>query len=711
MSNSCLSCTKWVKCTDPDKAGSYVCPKYTEQGNVVSLKFLDDLDNLEFSSEEKEKEFFDAKETEINNILEKYLSNDLPIAKDLKVDDSHIPLMKNFYDFCFNDKWGFRGIVPFARQLWIGLKLFGEICPKCTKKKYFRSVFSIKVNYAPEKITKKLTLFEHGVCPKCGTRKSKLAKKGKLDLYSELAHISGQRSGKSIATSFYITYVTHQFLKLQKPAELVLGVPNQYLVGTVVAPNMKDCMTLLWRPILDAMADSPWFDAYHELMRDCNKKYKVDSFKVKDTYLDYGFRKILLCPQAANLRTLRGKSRFFYGIDELDYFDAEGDDKITVSGHGIWDALNASMVTAFTECNNLLLRGYDSMPLPVAFNISSPCKVPGVLSEMVNKPVSGVLALRTPTWEINPKMPRNSPAIIKAYEKDYEQAETNFGANPPSSGSPFISKDFNLEKLFCAGKNRVNYQYDHMLDDFDGIMRNYRYAKITGINNSNYVWGSVLTLDAGFSNNSFSLVIGHKEDGKPVYDVIIEVIPEYKKNVVHFSKIVNDVVKPLIKEFNVKIVSADRWQSLHLLSHLASEFPQLKLCQQYSVKYSDFENFHNFVTSFGVSFPKLEMKAEDCIQLTSAYPDCFYFKPAAHLFNQFHTVQDKGHTVDKGVNRTDDIFRALVLNHRYLSDLKFDKHLFHKHKKVGVRAIISDGSGAAGTGSVKGRNGKGIIAG
>ena len=43
-------------------------------------------------------------------------------------------------------------------------------------------------------------------------------------------------SGKSIASSFYATYLIHLFLKLQKPADLFLGVPNQFLVGTVVAP-------------------------------------------------------------------------------------------------------------------------------------------------------------------------------------------------------------------------------------------------------------------------------------------------------------------------------------------------------------------------------------------------------------------------------------------------------------------------------------------
>jgi hypothetical protein len=710
VTESCMSCIKWISCNNPLKARKFSCEKYDNKRESISLDFLDDLDNVEFSSKKEEDEFFNAKAVEIDELLERYLDSDLPVSKDLKVDDSHIPQMKNFYDFCFNDEWGFRGIKPFARQLWIGLKLFGEICPVCTKKKYFKKVTGIRVNYDPEKITKKLTLLEHGVCPKCKARKHQLVKKGKLPVYSELAHISGQRSGKSVATSFYITYLVHKFLKLQKPAELILGVPNQYLVGTVVAPNMKDCMTLLWRPVLDAMGDSPWFDAYHKLMYDSNKKYKVDSFKIKDTYLDYGFRKILLAPQAANLRTLRGKSRFFSGVDELDYFDANGDDKITISGHGIWDALNMSLATAFTECYNLLMRGYDNIPIPVAFNISSPCKTPGVLSEMVENPVSGVMALRTPTWEINPKMPRNSPAIQKAYEKNPIQAETNFGANPPANGSPFISTDTKLDLLFTATKNRVTYQYEHLKDDFDGEMRIYRYAKITNCNSSNYVWGSVLSMDCGVSNNSFSLTVGHKEKGKVVYDVVIEIIPEHKKNILHYERIINDVVKELIRQFNVKVVLADRWNSLYLLHQLGTEFPQLLVCKQYSVKYVDFEMFRSYILDQGICFSKLEMPAEQCVQLTGDYPNCFYYKPFAHLYNQIFTVQDTGKNVDKGIGRTDDTFRAMVLGGVYLCDPKHDKLLFHKQKNKGSRALISDGAGAAGSGAF-GKNGRGIIAG
>lgn len=715
MKKSCLSCSKWVTCAYPKKSGSYSCDEYAEQDSVLPLDFLTNLDSVTFASPKEEAKFYEDKEVELTELLEGYLDSNVPVPKDLKVDDGHIPTMKNFYEFCFNKEWGFKNIRPFARQLWIGLKLFCEICPKCTKRKYFEKVTSIRVNYDPIKITKKLTLLEHGICPKCGARKSELVRKGKIKLYNELAHISGQRSGKSIATSFYITYLVHQILKLQKPAELFLGVPNQFLVGTVVAPNFKDCITLLWRPILDAMADSPWFDAYHTLLKECNKKYGVEGFKLKDTYLEYGFRKLLLAPQAANLRTLRGKSRCFYGVDELDYFDGDADskDKITVSGHGIWDALNTSMTTVQQASYNLLMQGWDAIPTGMAFNISSPCIIPGTLSQLIANPVEGVLALRTPTWEINPKMPKDSPIIKKAYSKDAIQAETNFGANPPSSGSPFISTDFKLEVLFDGVKNRVTYQYEHVKDSMDGIERLYRYAKLTGINTSNYNYGSVLAMDCGVSNNSFSLAVGHKENAKPTYDVIVEIMPEQGVSILHYPLIVKHVIKPLIESFNVKVVLADRWQSLYLLQKLATDYPaDIKICKQYSMKYVDFLLFKNYVTSLGVSFSRLELNVLQCIQLSGDYQKIFEYKPFAHLYHQFITVQDKKYTVDKGIDRTDDNFRAVALANHFFSDAKNDKYLEHKAKRGNERrGLISDGSGGAGSGILKTKNNKGIIAG
>lgn len=717
MKESCLTCSKWITCTVPGKAAKYLCADFKEQDDIMPLNFLDNLDSVKFKSEKEEQEFYDGKELQLTELLENYLDSKAPVPKDLKVDDGHIPHMKNFYEFCFDKKWGFRGIVPFPRQLWVGLKLFGEICPICTKPKYFNNIKKIKVNYDPKKLTRKLTLLEHGVCPKCNARKSELVKSGKLQIYTELGAIFGQRSGKSIVVSFLVVYLTHIFLKLQKPADLFLGVPNQYLTGTVVAPNMKDCMTLLWRPILDAMADSPWFDEYHKLLKECNKKYGVEAFKVKDTYIDYGFRKIVILPQAANLRTLRGRSRWFYGCDELDYFDAteEGKSKITISGKGVWDALNTSMATVQQAAHNLLMQGWDAIPTGIAFNISSPCINPGVLSQLIAKPVEGLLALRLPTWEVNPKMPKDSPIIKKAYDVDAVQAETNFGANPPSSGSHFINPQFKLGELFGNLKNRVDYQYDHVKDNLDGLERLYRFSRITGLNSSNYNYGSVLSIDCGFSNNGFSIVIGNREKVKDnlklEFPVIIDVLPEVGKSVIHFPKMVNDTIERLIAAFNVKVVVADRWQSIFLLHNLKTKFPHLVICQQYSVSYEDFMLFKSFILAKAVGFPKLEIPEKQCIELdTSApYPHYFDIKPAAHLYHQIITVQDKAYTVDKGENRTDDIFRAIVLNSVFLMHKKAEEWLFHKAMSTGKKAVISDGSGGSGGGAIKGKNGKGLI--
>ena len=714
MKKSCLDCSKWVSCSYLKKSGSYSCSEFSEQSSVLPIDFLTNLDSVVFQSSKEEDKFYKDKELQLSDMLENYLDAKVPVPKDLKVDDGHIPAMPNFYSFCFDEKWGFKDIKPFARQLWIGLKVFCEICPRCTKKKYFQSLYSIRVGYKPEKILKKLTLLEFGVCPKCNARKSDMVKSGELIIYTELAHISGQRSGKSIATSFYITYLVHQILKLQKPADLFLGVPNQFLVGTVVAPNFKDCITLLWRPILDAMADSPWFDAYHELMKECNKKYGIEGFKMKDTFLEYGFRKLLLAPQAANLRTLRGKSRVLYSADELDYFSADEDSKskITVSGMGIYDALNTSMSTVQQSSYSLLMKGYDNIPTAIAFNISSPCISPGVLSQLIAKPIEGTLALRTPTWEINPKMPKDSPAIKRAYSIDALQAETNYGANPPTSGSPFISKSFKLINLFSGIKNRITYQYEHKIDNFDGIERLYKYAKIVGMNTANYDVGSVLSMDAGFSNNSLAVTICRKGKDKIIFDVNVEVAPEIGKSVLHYPLLVEDLIKPLIKEFNVKIVLADRWQSLFLLQKLAMDCPDVKLCKQYSVKYSDFLLYKSYITGNGIEFAKLELEEQECITISSNYQSYFEYKPMSHLYHQLITVQDKGHSVDKGIDRTDDIVRAQVLGFTFLVDSKNEKLLEHvqKSRSNKNRAIISDGSSASASGVVKGKNGKGLIA-
>ena len=139
----CLNCGNYITCKYINKRASYHCDSWTkmrvhnidfmfedEQGETTDL-ILPRESKFEYVQDEKKLETaFDA----IDDMFDSLLNNDLPVPRDLKIDDRDFPLAKNFWDFCTNPKWGLKDTVPFSRQLWIATKLFGEYCYDCSKK-------------------------------------------------------------------------------------------------------------------------------------------------------------------------------------------------------------------------------------------------------------------------------------------------------------------------------------------------------------------------------------------------------------------------------------------------------------------------------------------------------------------------------------------------------------------------------------------------
>jgi len=734
MNANCLNCSKFIQCSYPNKRGSYKCDKWSEvklrDGLLIS--FDADEEKLSLPSLSKADLHFDENklDTAFDNMeayLDEALNNKLPVPKDFKFDDRDLPLAKNMHDFITNPVYGFRESTLFSRQLWMATKLFGEWCYDCTKNRHknssqtnkvknpMKDVRNIKIRATMEDFADKVQLLEHGVCPKCGTNKLKLYKEKKLKFYTELAVCAGQRSGKSIVTSFLFAYHTHRLLKLQKPAQLLTGASNTLLTISMVSIDKGGVMRNLWMPFYAALEDSKWFQEYHSMLSHYGKKYGEEGFKQMDTFLHYKHRRLYIHPTVPNQRGLRGATRIGSAIDELGWFDANSPDKITLSADGIYESLNRSMLTTRTSARKLFKSGYFDIPTGFSFNISSPSSTDDKIMQLVTKYSHSktVLAVHAPTWELNPNVPRKDPEIQKAYSEDPIAADRDYGANPPSrNGSPFISSPALIEDAFTNKKNTVEYRYETKKSEKeDGKI--YKAAQAT-IHAPSVVNGSVLAIDAAYSDNSFAISVGHLEEKKIVFDALVEIIPDKGRNVLNHARIVKNIIEPMIRAYNVKYVVADRWNSLYLLHKFMEDFPQLVSAEQYSVKYQDFVEFRSYVEHQGIVFPKLESDDKHFYingigKEGQFYPNLFDYKPVCHLFHQMLTVQDGKKTVEKAHKKTDDLFRSVVLASAYLLDADVVPNL--ADKKVNYnRGVAALASGGASTNVVVNGRGKGIAA-
>lgn len=468
---------------------------------------------------------------------------------------------------------------------------------------------------------------------------------------------------------------------------------------------------------------------YHKLMKHYNNKYGEELYKQMDTYISYRHRKLMLYPSVPNQRTLRGRTRYIYAIDELGWFDASANaaGKITVSADGIYKALDRSLLTVRGSSYDLMKQGYNNLPSAYALNVSSPSDAQDKIMQLVNanRHSKTVLAVHAATWEINPKFPRKHPELVNAFNTDPLGAARDYGAEPPLTAAPFIGNEEVVNKAFTQVKNKVEYEYIHKRN---GEGKIFRAAKVKCYPMSSQP-ASVMAIDAGFSDNSFAIAVGHREDKNVVYSAIMEIIPKKGENVINHSAVVKFCIEEMIKAFNVRYLVADRWNSLFLLHKLEEDFNKgiettdihgkkkkdVKLnlvTEQYSVKYDDFLLFRSYLEGERIFFPKLEMPVEQIIgPVSDGYPNSFDFKPSAHLLMQCLTVQDAKRSVVKGTNRTDDLFRAIVLASTFLLDSEVVLNFLQTRKKTGAGGLAAIVAGGSFAGSqISSARGQGIAA-
>lgn len=478
--------------------------------------------------------------------------------------------------------------------------------------------------------------------------------------------VLSHNSGKSALSTMISAYVLHLFLKCGKPTELFGIRSNEVLHGTFLALTLGQATQNLWQPFLGYINNSPWFKNYHILLRKYERKYGETILKLKDTFIEYRHRNLQLYPATPDKRVLRGRTRFLGVLDELGWFDSNRDsNKVKDNAHEVYKAMSNSLATARQSENRLVALGYDQFMLTgYMLNVSSPNNIRDKIMELYKQSIGSKksLGLHKPTWKMNPHIPFDGPLIQEEYRKDPIGAERDFGAQPSLSSNPFISNHRLIQETVREGqKNWIKYR-----SKIDRVSKDekYRTVEVQNIKRNDSV--SVLAIDAGYSNNSFALACGSIHDGTPHIDALIEVISLPGIPISH-TRIFSDVILPIIEHRNVKILLADRWNSIKLLQDAKASYQSLEISAQYSLKYND---MYDLKTAIELGAFKIPHIAEPNIKSImenlniDEYPNCFDGKPVEHLLVQMATVVDIGKkTVDKGDGFTDDLWRASALCH------------------------------------------------
>jgi hypothetical protein len=413
-------------------------------------------------------------------------------------------------------------------------------------------------------------------------------------------------------------------------------------------------------------------------------------------------------------RTLRGDTRIFAAVDELGWFpynfvsndnaeDDEEDEREHANGDEVYEALDKSLLTVRTEVLNLYKKNISTIPTGLGLYISSPKSERDKISRLLKESEAEeamALGLRLPTWEVNPLYTRDHPIIMSAYTKNAVKAERDYGANPPKLDSGIFDKN-QILPLFRAdiiNSHRIVY-------DFSNPNPERTLGKIIEAVLRDSPWQpQILSLDAGISNNAFALAAGHRDGSRLQVNTLLEVVP-LPGTKIDFPGIYREVILPYVKQANVPLVVADRFNSINLLQQLEDDTEKRTQGRQVSMNGTDMNKVVSGIGTHDILLPGLELPPDQIIgvrDFKKELRDC----PSAHLFLQMITVREHNGTLIKGEGYTDDLFRAVALLYRVTFNPKVKEHMDKfkpldlANSKVGVTRSAIFVAGRSGSGYI-----------
>lgn len=660
-SKNCHNCQLYLNCKDDKKGRSYVCTKWinlfeeeiSEQAAIKSKRMRKngDLDDLSLTEETEE---------EFNLKLDEIFSSKSTVISDPRLDDRDHPLAPNWASWLMDREY--LGILPFQKQLEIGLRLFADVCPVCTPGFYESDPEDWSHKARPDSFLSELQLLEHGICPHCGGNRYQFRKKKLINDYSGLIFVAGQRSSKSVLTALLTTYVLHRYLKLKSPSSFFRLLKSTTLHGTYTAGTFGQAKESLYDPFDALISESMWFKNYHAWLEDRGNVIGEELFKNRESFLVYKHAGLTHSVSSPNKRNLRGRARFFASVDEIGWASAD-DDKVTASGLEIQEALSRSLQTVRSAARRIRKSGVIDVPFPLEANISSPSDINDPIMTLIRryKGSKTYYTVHLPTWKVNPDISKKD--LKEYFDADAAKAWRDYGAVPPLSANAFVDS---LDRwVECISDSRNAFKIEQK------TVKSGPTKRIITTGNLHWKWtdpegpGRLLAIDIGISNNSFAFIVLHVDGDDVVVDAVGELIPSQTAPV-SITKTFKKILKPICEKLNVVAAVCDTWQSHKLME----EFEDLGITTaEVKLKYPAFVSWREDGLNAGrLIIPKPEMKLEKIKETSENYRTAFLGKPISHMLHQSVTVVDRIKDVTKGNNNTDDLFRALVLGYHVATE-------------------------------------------
>lgn len=408
--------------------------------------------------------------------------------------------------------------------------------------------------------------------------------------YSEVILQCGQRMGKTFLSALVTAYELYRLVSMDNPQEY-LDIPSTApIFVTVMATTAEQGVNTIFGYLCGFLEGS----AYFQGLKKANKMVITANdivFKHKNIKVSLGH---------SNASAILGRTAIVVAFDELAFFST--DQGASSNAPEIYARIGRSTGNFGSKAKRIT---------------SSSVKEKGDFLETLvedswNNADMGTLVMNLTTFDGNPKMKKNeTPMVIIDYRRDIEQAMRDYENIRPGILAGFMTQQLIKGALTLPDNMYVKSELYYHTDELGDMKRTLIRKNIIEVLDPNPEYEYICHCDPAVKNDTFAVVIGHKEytpSGiKTVIDQILEWIPEKNEFGGRFEvdqENVYDTLLILNKYFKFKQITFDGWESHGLIQRLFRQgIPTFKHPFGRSIQLQMFKSLKNRMVSNLVDLP------------------------------------------------------------------------------------------------------------
>ncbi|TRZ80785.1 hypothetical protein D4R86_03790 [bacterium] len=225
---------------------------------------------------------------------------------------------------------------------------------------------------------------------------------------------AGQRSGKTMLASIIGSFSYFDIARLPHPQKYYKLQSSQKLFLTMMATSEKLALDGIFANMSSTMEENEWLNQWFD-------------FKFKNGRIDYEAKHIHAQVLGSWINTAVGRTNFFVGIDEIDYFE---ETKSKRSGWEIYTRMSKSRDTLGIDGKMMVI----SSPKTTSGPIMTLAKRALKAEETYGLANTDSVGLIGPTWDLNPNPEFSKKVLFEQYKDDLVTLWRDYGCRPELAG-------------------------------------------------------------------------------------------------------------------------------------------------------------------------------------------------------------------------------------------------------------------------------------